>query len=256
MPALPQSALLLVSVGAPTAELQLLEKRLEKAFAPDLFQTACASGFIRQQLIKQGIRRPSPQEALTRLLALQPKALIVQPLFLTAGIEYQRLQEEIFPFTGRFSRLQLGCPLFDAPDDDRQMAAALSALYPPEPKGCLLLVGHGAEDIKGPYNRLNRLFLQMGRPDILTAALKGEPSFDEILPLLCQRGSSRICLAPLMLTAGRHACRDMAGGEDSWQARLSQAGFQVSAVLRGLAELPCTAELYLAHIRKAPLLQG
>ena len=57
---------------------------------------------------------------------------------------------------------------------------------------------------------------------------------------------------PFMLVAGDHALNDMAGPEeDSWQSQLTEAGYRVESVLRGLGENPAFRKIYLQHVAEA-----
>lgn len=48
-----------------------------------------------------------------------------------------------------------------------------------------------------------------------------------------------------MVVAGDHARNDMAGDEDSYLAKLRDAGFQAEAVVKGLGEYPQFRKIYI-----------
>ena len=56
----------------------------------------------------------------------------------------------------------------------------------------------------------------------------------------------RVTLVPLMFVAGDHANNDIAV---EWKQRLEQEGFEVSALIEGLGEVPEIQEIYLNHIQ-------
>jgi sirohydrochlorin cobaltochelatase len=60
-----------------------------------------------------------------------------------------------------------------------------------------------------------------------------------------------------MISAGDHAVNDMAGeAEDSWQSKLTQAGFTVRPVLEGLGSNNAFAALFVDNIADAAREQG
>lgn len=63
--------------------------------------------------------------------------------------------------------------------------------------------------------------------------------------------SRAVLLAPLMLTAGEHALRDMAGDcADSCFGRFRAAGFAVECHPEGLGSNPSWADIYVEHIKE------
>ena len=58
-------------------------------------------------------------------------------------------------------------------------------------------------------------------------------------------------LLPFMVVAGDHAKNDMAGEEDSWKTILSEAGYEVKTVIKGLGELAGIRALYMEHMQAA-----
>ncbi|MDQ9827025.1 sirohydrochlorin cobaltochelatase, partial [Acinetobacter sp. 163] len=61
-----------------------------------------------------------------------------------------------------------------------------------------------------------------------------------------------VILQPLMIVAGDHANNDMAGDEeDSWKTAFTNAGFEVTCVLKGLGELPGVQQLFCDHAKAA-----
>ena len=55
-----------------------------------------------------------------------------------------------------------------------------------------------------------------------------------------------------MVVSGDHANNDMAGDEeDSWKTILTEAGYEVECVLKGLGELPEIQQVYVNHTQAA-----
>ena len=127
--------------------------------------------------------------------------------------------------------------LLDAPEDVPALARAVAQAYPAQPGESLLLLGHGTD---GPaaavYPALQAALRALSREDAFVATVAGGAAPEDLLPAL--RRAPAVRLAPLLLVAGEHARKDMAGdGPASWKSRLAAAGLSVRCTAAG-ARLP------------------
>ncbi|WP_300951933.1 sirohydrochlorin cobaltochelatase, partial [uncultured Desulfovibrio sp.] len=77
----------------------------------------------------------------------------------------------------------------------------------------------------------------------------GAMALEYILPRLT---SARVWLMPLLSVVGQHALRDMAGdGAQSWRSRIEARHRLCLPVLRGMAEYPGVAGIWLRHLETA-----
>jgi sirohydrochlorin cobaltochelatase len=91
-------------------------------------------------------------------------------------------------------------------------------------------------------------------PGVLTlvSTVEGYPPLDETLAELRRQEIRRVVLKPLLLVAGEHALRDLAGpGEDSWRSILERQAIEVVPVLSGLGEEPAFARIFVDHAAEA-----
>ena len=64
--------------------------------------------------------------------------------------------------------------------------------------------------------------------------------------------TKKVVIAPLMIVAGDHAKNDMAGDEpDSWKTIISQKGYEVQTVLKGLGEYESIRHIFVEHAKAA-----
>ena len=92
----------------------------------------------------------------------------------------------------------------------------------------------------------------MGFERIFLGVMEGSPDISVVRRALKRSAVRKVILAPLLLTAGGHAAKDMAGdGPDSWKSLLQSDGYEVETVMRGLGEYPEVRARYLKHIRDA-----
>jgi len=90
---------------------------------------------------------------------------------------------------------------------------------------------------------MNQLYPQV---KTYIALVEGFPSLDIILPQIKADGSRKLLLKPFMTVAGDHTINDMAGDEpESWKSILSQKGFTVVPILKGLGEMDTFAEVWM-----------
>ena len=103
--------------------------------------------------------------------------------------------------------------------------------------------GHESDRI---YPALRRHLEDLG---MALCTLEGGLDFGAALPSLLSGPRRKVCLAPLLLTAGAHAQKDMTG---RLKPLLEAAGFQVSQCLTGLGELPAVQEMFAEKAKADP----
>ena len=228
--------------SAPEArrDIEAVEAALRAAAPGCGFVRAYTSPTVRRILAGRGEAVPSLPEALSRLAG---STVAVQPTLLLRGREYDALRAQALARADAFPRLLLGRPLLDAPEDVPALARAVAQAYPAQPGESLLLLGHGTD---GPaaavYPALQAALRALSREDAFVATVAGGAAPEDLLPA--------VRLAPLLLVAGEHARKDMAGDDPaSWKSRLAAAGLSVRCTLQGLGSLPGVQALYAQRLR-------
>lgn len=241
-----ERALIVASFGAGAPEARPAITAVEDA----LRQSAPGYGFVRvftspavrRILAGRGERVPGLTEALEALRSAGTRRVLIQPTHLLCGAEYHRLRTEAEAFSGDFEALVLGRPLLADAEDVRRFAARLSAAHPAREGAVTVFLGHGTERPAGAVCSALQAELRLeGREDLLVGAVKGRPALEDVLRQLEPGGPRQVTLVPLMLTAGHHAQKDMAG---EWKPRLEQAGHRVACSFTGLGERSWVREMY------------
>jgi len=199
--------------------------------------------------------------------------LVVQPTHVAPAEEFHDLAAYVRgllsirtmkPRWQPFQTIALGRPLLGTyhlahtyADDIRLVAQALAddAALARDRNAALVYMGHGNRFFPsgGLYLEFAARMRQL-YPEVLTliGTVEGFPSFEEVLADLRLHGARRVILKPLLVTAGEHATRDLAGPEeDSWLSRLSREGFEVLPVLRGLGAQPTVVQIFVDHAAQA-----
>jgi len=223
--------------------------------------TTYTSHIIRDRVLaKEGIKIPTPEEALADLKAQGYTRIALATLDVIPGIEYAYKDAVYQLYKDDFKKMTIGTPLMyyqgqeEQPDDVEEVMKALSTQFPKAKKGeAVLLMAHGTPHPANAYysvmqNRLN----EMGRQDAIIFSVEGWPSLETVIPQLKKAGVKSVTLMPMMMVAGDHANNDMAGDEeDSYKSILQKEGFKVSAYLHGMGENEAVRKVFVERAKEA-----
>lgn len=190
-----------------------------------------------------------PLEAIKSLIDLGYTLIVIQPLHVIPGFEFEKLQREVrIAAHKKDVTLQLGRPLLSRHEDYLDLINVLESevLRDLDSDG-VLWMGHGTEHAaNASYVYLERLWREH-RDNVHLVNIEGYPELRHILPNLKGR-YKRLHLLPLLIVAGDHAKNDMAGDEDSLKTALEREGIEVTAVLSGLGNLEGIADLFANRV--------
>ena len=256
------TAILTVSFGAAgeqgLAAIRAVEDSLAEAFPGFGVRRAFTSGIMIRKLKAQaGKTVDDVAEALERLLSDGVENVVIQPTYMTKGYEYDRLRETAAFYEPRFSSVRYGAPLLSSGEDCRKMARILAE----EAGNCgcgdtaVVYMGHGtSHGENAAYAELSSCLREAGYFNYYIGTMEASPTLEDVLRKVGSGGYRRVLLLPLLLTAGGHALRDMAGEtEDSWKNRFQAAGYETECILKGLGEYPGVQRLFADHVRESLL---
>lgn len=215
---------------------------LDMAFSQIRVTEALASAHIRERLAAQEPDAlslpPLVNDAVDLLEARGMGPVAVLPLLIADGPQMAKLRESLAG-----TNATVGGPLIADKDDERHVAQALDYAYPARPSHILLLVGHGSRTASDAvYGRIAQALRDLGRTDVASCTMDELPAG---LPDRCA-----VTVVPLMLVAGTHVAREIAGtNPSSLRARLNAAGHPTEVVRAGLGELPGVRALAVEHTR-------
>lgn len=251
-----KQAILTVSFGTTYAQTRektigATEKAISQAFPDFDLVRAFTSRIVRRRIAaKEKIDIDDPIVALDKLVDQGYQEVYVVSLHMIPGIEYQRLQQAVKAFRGRFQCLKLTEPLLVTYGDFQKVAAFLTQQAAACGQGeGILWMGHGTSDRAfTTYACLDHMLA--GTPSFV-GAVESYPHLDDEIKRLRQANIHQVRLQPLMLVAGNHAHNDMAGaGSNSWQNQLAQNGIQAQPVLKGLGEYPAIQQLFVNRLKQ------
>ena len=204
---------------------------------------------------RDGLVIDNVDEAFARLEADGVKDLTVQPTHVMSGYEYDDLMEVVRANADKFDSVKVGSPLLTTDEDYTNVISAITAATSEYDDGetAIVFMGHGTEhSSNASYAKLQSMLADAGKKNYCIGTVEAEPSIDDVVKFAKDGGYKRVVLEPLMVVAGDHANNDMAGDEeDSWKTILTNEGFEVVPLLRGLGEIEAVRALYVDHVKNA-----
>ncbi|MBP3854994.1 MAG: sirohydrochlorin cobaltochelatase [Ruminiclostridium sp.] len=204
---------------------------------------------------RDGLEIDNVDEAFARLEADGVKDLTVQPTHVMSGYEYDDLIEVVRANADKFDSVKVGAPLLTSDEDYTNVINAITVATSEYDDGetAIVFMGHGTEhSSNATYSRLQQKLIDAGKKPYCIGTVEAEPSIEDVVAFVKNFGYKRVILEPLMVVAGDHANNDMAGDEeDSWKTILTNEGFEVVPVLRGLGEIPAIRDIYVDHVKNA-----
>ena len=230
-----------------------IEDDLKEAFRDRTFYRAWTSRFIRKKIKEQtGEEILSPEEALQLVRA--DADVLIQPTHLLAGGEFEKIEEAIRTNAEDPARITIGRPLLETEDDIRAFAKVLQEQFADvKEEEMAVFMGHGSDSLALPvYDLLNEAFQALGCDRFCVGTVECSPGIEPVLKRVRERKPETVYLSPLLVVAGDHANKDMAGdAPDSWKNQIAKEGPEVRCILKGLGEYPLVRALYVKRAKEA-----
>lgn len=227
--------------------------------------TAFTSHIIIDRIqAKEGIKYPTPEEALEQLQEEGYTRVALTSLDVIPGMEYAYDTAVFNLYKNNFKKMTMGEPLMywmgqeEQRDDVLDFVNALdwelkdAKLAKDE---AVLFMAHGTPHPANAYYPVINSRFHLTNPPMRNAyvyTVEGWPGLTEAIHRLKRKGFKKVLLVPIMMVAGDHATNDMAGDEpDSHKSILEKEGFKVRTYLHGLGENPEIRKLYVARANEA-----
>lgn len=229
-----------------------VEKAIADAYPDHEVRRAFTSQIVID-IIKErdGIETDNVEEAFDRLVSDGVKEVVVQPTHVMSGYEYDDLAAAAESYKDKFDKIAMGAPLLTADEDYTSLVNALTAETKEYDNGetAIVFMGHGTEhEANSAYTKLQDTFTSAGADNYFIGTVESEPTLDDVIAAVKEKGYKKVVLEPLMVVAGDHANNDMAGDDDgSWKTAFEAEGFEVECVLKGLGEIEDIQKIYVSH---------
>lgn len=256
-PVADKKGILVVSFGTSYADtrkvtIEACENKITESFPDYEVRRAFTSSIIRNILKdRDNIIVDSPEEALTKMKDDGFTEVIVQPLHIIPGAEYNEMLNTLTDFEANFEKLVIGRPILTTINDYKAAVEALKVQLPELNKDqAVVVMGHGTHHPANASYSCLQLVISDMMSNVFVGTVEGYPTLDDVIAKLKAEGIKEVTLMPYMVVAGDHAQNDMAGDEeDSWKTILKKEGFVVKTYLHGLGENPEYQQIYVNHVQ-------
>ncbi|MBQ5919941.1 MAG: sirohydrochlorin cobaltochelatase [Selenomonadaceae bacterium] len=208
----------------------------------------------------EGIKYPTPEEALAQLKAEGYTRVALTTLDVIPGMEYNYKLGVFNSYKQDFKKMTIGTPLMywqgqeEQADDVTEVLEAFATQFPKTKKGeGIVMMAHGTPNIANAYYAVIQEKLQeMGYDNVFIETVEGWPSMETIIPKLKAKKIKKVTIMPFMMVAGDHANNDMAGSEeDSHKSILEKEGIKVEAYIHGLGENEAVRNVFVERANAA-----
>jgi len=242
------------------APLALFEAAIEKKFPDHEVFWAYTSEIICRKLTL-----PTIKETLAKVEAAGFRKVVLQPLHVFPGTEYQQLAETCEYFPGL--RVFLSETLLHRWDFVKSSLQVIEKDFLAPDHGLNLLALHGtpltADPVNIVYLGLEKLVADL-YPNVLAISIEGIPDNEAVFSRMARENLSKkyqsARIIPVMYFAGMHAEHDLMGTENSWRTKLEQMGFTVDCPVvaqdekgfyKGLAHYPELITFFIDRLQRS-----
>lgn len=223
--------------------LDVIENKVKEKYGQEKVERAYTSGIIRRIIEKkEGIHIYDQKEGLEALKNKGYNEIITMSLHILGGIEYSKLDDSYGKVTE---------PLLKAEEDYLKIVNN-EEFNNLEGNDAIVFMGHGTESAAdSTYQKLQEEYIKAGKNNIFVATVEGEVTIEDIIEKLKKTDYKKILLKPFMIVAGDHAKNDMASDEeDSWKTVLTNEGYEVIALLKGMGEYEFIQDMFMDKLEK------
>ena len=255
-----KKAILVVSFGTSHLEalknsIEKIEDRIKDEFKDyEVFRAFTAHSIIKKLKERNNLDILTPEEALEDLKSKGFEEVIVQPLHIIPGEEFDYIKGVVEHKKDDFQDIKLGRPIFfyqgmnGLPEDYSLFIDSIKPILAGEES--VILFGHGTEHPSNAvYGMLQTVLSDEDYENVFVATIEGYPTVKNVLKKIKKRGIKKTKLVPLLLVAGDHVKNDMASDkEDSLKSILQREDIEVTLHMHGLGEIDKFDELYINRI--------
>lgn len=255
-----KKAILVVSFGTSHMEalknsIEKIENKIKDEFKEyEVFRAFTAHSIIKKLKERDNLNILTPEEALEDLKDKGFEEVIVQPLHLIPGEEFDYIKGVLEHRKDVFKAIKLGRPIFfyqgmnGLPEDYSLFINSIKEVIKDEKS--VILFGHGTEHpANAVYGMLQTVLADENYENVFVATVEGYPTIENVVKKLKRKGINKTKLVPLLLVCGDHAKNDMASDEeDSLKSILEKEGVEVALHMHGLGEIDKFDELYINRI--------
>ncbi len=180
--------------------------------------------------------------------------LYILSTHVVAGEDYRQMSEDLSGCASLFNSIHVSRPLVEEGNDFDLCARALHSVFG-ERVGddCLILMARGLDDpdTEEIFEKLERTVAERFGGKAYISTLNGRRNLTTVLMDMRRQGrSGRVVVAPFGFILGDMGYH-IAGGENSYEDRLCNQGYEAEIIEEGLGIHDAFLRLYLKHLYEA-----
>lgn len=235
--------------------LKELEIIIGERFEDVEIRAAYTDDKVRKELRdKTGEKVPSVKAAMLAMKEDGITELTVISTHVVSGYDYRKMSEDISSCGTLFQRVRVARPLVEIEQDFDLCARAVHSVYRDKVgDGCLILMARGADDpdTEETMEKLEKAIADRFDGRAYIATLNGSRGLTRVLMDMKRQGrTGKVVVVPFSFILGElkeHLC----GGENTFEDRLSNQGYEPVIVENGLGLYDAFLRLYLKHLYEA-----
>ncbi len=275
-------AVLIVSFGSSNLEaykqIECFIKNIKHSIDQELFiQCVFTSNIIIKRMKeKNNIDILNIKEALDNLFKDKYDEVILQPLHMIDGKDFDSLRSILEENRGRFNNIKLNPTLLINKGKNTSESAlniANSIKDNVDKDRYTVLVGHGSNRCSDNccytsisineccganggvcnddcYQEIEKAFESIGYNKIIIGTLEGNRTRDVVVKELKEKEIDNVVIMPLLVLPGNHIVKDIKG-DNSWESLFNENDIRTEVILKSLLEYDDIQKLYIDMIKKA-----
>lgn len=233
--------------------IENINNRLKKEFKDEYeILNAFTSNFIIKKLKeKSNIYVLSFNEALDKFYKRGINEVIVVPLYILPGGQYEEVKKSLNKYHEKFNSIKISKPLLSGEEEDFQRVVLAMANDLPKDKE-IVLVGHGTKDKYSRYYKILEEYFHKNKfTNIHIGTLEGGKENRKLARELKELGIHSVYIVPFLIVCGFHVVKDIDGdNKNSWKNVFKDEGFDVEVNLKSLGEYEKILDLYVEKIKE------
>lgn len=237
----------------------------------DIFSCYTSKIIIKILREKNNIIIKNLEETLEYLIEKNYKEVIIQPLFIVNGFEYEKLKDVIKNYEKEFNKIIVGNSLLHKDCNHLKISSSLinDNYYKLKINNDELSLKNKIEEVKNQqlqndeaiiymahgsfhkednhYKIIEKIF-QKDKKNIYIATLEGDMCILKLKEKLKRQNIRKVYLKSFMLVTGKHILKDMVSDDKtSWKSIFLEDGFLVETDIKSLGENECIQDIFVEY---------
>lgn len=248
-----KAAVIAVHIGTTdrTERNNVLEKfniALRKSFPEHQFHEAWTSRSVIRTVNASGDAVPTPPQLLRELKNLGYTHILIQPSFITDGMEMQNLENEIEKLKGLFKQIRIGEPLLTNAKDYELAVLAAAAKYGNEKTGNAIICNNTESGTNTSFTMLDYTLRKLELNNWYVYTINGVPTKVDLTRELKLRKGKKINLIPFIFPSGNMQPDNTV---EQIKSELKNLGIKVDKTSDNIADSDEIIDLFISHAKHA-----